>query len=175
MPLPALARLRRSVFSGLLVALGAAAFGQTTDRYTVCFFLLEDCKITQAYADRFVYFYQTFSSDSIRFAGYFPSPVSEDAAVRAFADKYALPFPYTRQGAYDTAKRFGVTVTPEVVVYNETRDSVYYQGRIDNRFERVGQRRQVVTSHELEAALNAIQRNKPVPIPRTNAVGCFLN
>jgi hypothetical protein len=67
-----------------------------------------------------------------------------------------------------------VKVTPEVVVYNVTRDSIYYQGRIDNLFERVGQRRQVVTSHELEAALYCIQHNKPVPIPRTTAVGCFF-
>lgn len=120
------------------------------------------------------YLHRTFANDSIRFSGYFPNPVSEDAAMQAFVEKHRLPFSCTRTDAYNIAKRFGVTVTPEVVVYNETRDSVYYQGRIDNLFERVGQRRQVVTSHELEAALYCIQHNKPVPIPRTQAVGCIF-
>jgi hypothetical protein len=94
--------------------------------------------------------------------------------VQAFVEKHQLPFACTRTGAYATAKRFGVSITPEVVIYHAGRDSVYYQGRIDNLFERIGQRRQVVTSHELEAALYCIQHNKTIPIPRTKAVGCFL-
>lgn len=151
--------------------------GQTassSNTYQVCLFLLEDCKITQAYTDKLQNLHRTFASDSIHFTGFFPNPVSEDSTMQAFVEKYQLPFPCTRSGAYDQAKRFGVTVTPEVVVYNETRDSVYYQGRIDNLFERVGQRRQVVTSHELENALYSIQQNKPVLVSRTTPVGCIL-
>lgn len=161
----------------VLIANGLSMRGQSLPApsvYKVYLFLLEDCKITQAYTAKLQYLHQAFSSDSIRFTGFFPNPVSEDATMQAFVEKYKLPFHCTRAGAYDLAKRFGVSVTPEVVVYNETRDSVYYQGRIDNLFERVGQRRQVVTSHELEAALYSIQNNKPVPITRTKAVGCFL-
>lgn len=142
--------------------------------FRVYLFLLEDCKITQAYTDKLRSLHSTFASDSIRFEGFFPSPVSTDSAMQAFVAKHRLPFPCTRSGAYAMAKRFGVSVTPEVVVYNETIDSVYYQGRIDNLYERVGQRRQVVTSHELEAALYCIQHYKPIPVPRTAAVGCFL-
>ena len=145
-----------------------------TDSFTVYVFMLENCMITQAYTEKIQHLYREFSNDSMAFRGYFPSPVSEDSAMLAFVEKYQIPFPCTRDGAYNTAKRFGITITPEVVVYNETRDSVYYLGRIDNLFERVGQRRQVVTSHELEAALYCIQHNKPVPIPRTQAVGCIL-
>ena len=146
----------------------------STNTFQVYLFLLEDCKITQAYTDKLQYLHHTFASDSIHFNGFFPSPVSEAASVEAFVEKHQLPFPCTRKDAYRLAKRFDVSVTPEVVVYSETLDSVYYQGRIDNLFERVGQRRQVVTSHELETALYCIQHNKPIPVPRTTAVGCFL-
>lgn len=155
----------------------AVSLGQpagTSDQYRVYLFLLEDCKITQAYTDKIKYLYQTFAGDSIHFSGYFPNPVSADTTMQAFIEKHQLPFSCARAGAYELARRFDVTVTPEVVVYNETRDSVYYQGRIDNLFERVGQRRQVITSHELEAALYCIQHNKSIPIPRTTAVGCFF-
>lgn len=161
-----------------LMAKGLAMNGQTnssSNTYQVYLFLLEDCKITQAYTDKLQYLHHTFAGDSIHFTGFFPNPISEDSTMQAFVEKYQLPFPCTRTGAYDQAKRFGVTVTPEVVVYNETRDSVYYQGRIDNLFERVGQRRQVVTSHELEAALHSIQNNKPIIKQRTKAVGCFIH
>ena len=144
------------------------------DSYQVYLFLLEDCMITQAYTDKLQEIHDKYESGNIRFTGYFPNPVSTDSTMQSFVQKYNLPFPCTMAGAYDLAKCYGVTVTPEVVVYNETRDSVYYQGRIDNLFERVGQRRVVVTSSELEAALKAIQNNKPVTIPRTTAVGCFL-
>lgn len=142
--------------------------------FWVYLFLLEDCKITQAYTDKLRSLHSSFACDSIRFEGFFPSPVSTDSTMQAFVAKHRLPFPCTRSGAYAMAKRFGVSVTPEVVVYNETIDSVYYQGRIDNLYERVGQRRQVVTSHELEAALYCIQHCKPISVPRTVAVGCFL-
>lgn len=146
----------------------------SSNSFQVYLFLLEDCKITQAYTDKLQYLHRTYASDSIYFTGFFPNPVSEDSTMRAFVAKHQLPFFCTRTNAFELAKRFDVTVTPEVVVYNTTLDSVYYQGRIDNLFERVGQRRQVVTSQELEAALYCIQHNKPVPIPRTMAVGCFL-
>lgn len=142
--------------------------------FRVYLFLLEDCKITQAYTDKLRSLHGAFASDSIRFEGFFPNPISTDSTVQTFVVKHRLPFPCTRLGAYAMAKRFGVSITPEVVVYNETLDSVYYQGRVDNLYERIGQRRQVVTSHELEAALYCIQHCKPIPVPRTVAVGCLL-
>lgn len=46
------------------------------DSFTVYFFLLEDCKITQAYTDKIQALYREFAHDSIGFWGGFPSPVS---------------------------------------------------------------------------------------------------
>jgi hypothetical protein len=150
------------------------ASSSSSDTFKVIFFLLEDCKITQAYTDKLQDIHGKFATDSILFTGFFPNPVSKDSTIQAFVTKYQLPFKCTRTGASKMAKRFSITVTPEVVVYNESRDSVYYQGRIDNLFERVGQRRQVVTANELEEALSCIQQNRPIAVPRTAAVGCFL-
>ncbi len=161
----------------ILIVSGLMAKGQSSElaaTYNVYLFLLEDCKITQAYTDELQKLYRQFSNDSIHFTGLFPNPVSQDATMQAFAEKHALPFVCTREGAYELAKRFGVAVTPEVVVYDSTHQAVIYQGRIDNLFERVGQRRRVVTSHELESALSCIEQNKPVKPSRTKAVGCFL-
>ncbi|MFZ4426941.1 MAG: hypothetical protein ACOYOO_07270 [Saprospiraceae bacterium] len=145
------------------------------DSFTVCFFLLEDCMITQAYTDVLQSLYREYANDSIGFWGGFPNPVSDEGSMEGFVKKYGLPFPCSVEGAHQLAKAFAVSVTPEVVVFNETAGRVVYQGRIDNLFERVGKRRRVVTFHELKDALEAIRTNVAVPVARTTAVGCILN
>lgn len=145
------------------------------DSFTVCFFLLEDCMITQAYTDVLQSLYEEYANDSIGFWGGFPNPVSAEASMEAFVKKYGVPFICTIEGAAQRATAFGVSVTPEVVVFNETEARIVYQGRIDNLFERVGKRRRVVTLHELKDALDAVRANVAVPMARTTAVGCLLN
>lgn len=150
------------------------AGGQTRDSFTVYLFLLEDCKITQAYTAQLDSIYAQYASDSITFVGLFPNPLSNDSTVWDFQEKYALPFPCTTQGGPEAARRFGATVTPEVVLYNETRQHTLYQGRIDNLYEKLGQRRRVVTSFELRAALEAVREHRPVAVRRTRPTGCFI-
>jgi hypothetical protein len=152
----------------------ATAQDSPRDSFTVYFFLLEDCKITQAYTDRIGEIYQQYHGDSIGFVGLFPNPISTDSSATAFREKYGLPFACTTLLAAETAEKMGVSVTPEVVLFNETKHKTLYQGRIDNLYERLGERRSVVTSFELEAALHAVRHFREVPIPRTRAVGCFL-
>ncbi|MDX2136188.1 MAG: hypothetical protein SFV52_15490 [Saprospiraceae bacterium] len=144
------------------------------DSLTLYLFLLEDCKITQAYTDRLHDIYDRYNPQGIRFVGLFSNPISNDTTVAAFTAKYGIPFPCRIDDRAEKARALGVTVTPEVVLYDERNHAILYQGRIDNLYERVGQRRQVVTSFELEAALYAVTSGRPVPIPRTQAVGCYL-
>ncbi len=144
------------------------------DSLTLYLFLLEDCKITQAYTDRLQDMHDRYDPKGVRFVGLFSNPISTDSTVAAFTAKYGIPFPCSIDVRSEMARILGVTVTPEVVLYDERNHAILYQGRIDNLYERVGQRRQVVTSFELEAALHAVTHQQPVPIPRTQAVGCYL-
>lgn len=158
----------------LALLLPLAASAQPRDSFTVYFFLLEDCKITQAYTDRIANIHGQYACDSIGFMGLFPNPLSDDSTVAAFQEKYQLPFACTARQAAEKAGALGISVTPEVALVNESTGATLYQGRIDNLFERLGERRRVVTSFELEAALHAVRNGWEVPIPRTQAVGCFL-
>ena len=144
------------------------------DSLTVYLFLLEDCKITQAYTDRLGELCREFAGPGMGFIGLFPNPVSEEATIDAFAARYGLPFPCTLEGAMARARDFRVRVTPEVVVYDERARAVRYQGRIDDLFVRVGKRRRVVGSHDLRDALLALREGRPVERQRTPAVGCLL-
>jgi hypothetical protein len=69
--------------------------------------------------------------------------------------------------------KFGVTITPEVVVADAS-GQVLYQGAIDNWFYELGRYRQFITEHYLTDALDAIAAGKPVPVTRTEAVGCLI-
>jgi hypothetical protein len=67
----------------------------------------------------------------------------------------------------------GARKTPEVVVFSRGGE-VLYRGRIDDRYAGLGKRREQVTSHDLENALEAILADKPIPQSNTEAIGCFI-
>lgn len=167
--------MKKSLLSVLLLLAGVAtAQSDRPERFSVYFFLLEDCKISQAYTPILKQLFSNYSNDSIRFYGLFPNPISSETGAEAFKQKYKLPFPCTTAQANATARRLRIEVTPEVVVLENGTQQVLYQGRIDNLFERVGKRRKVVTVRELEDALKAIRQNREPLIKRTQAVGCIL-
>jgi hypothetical protein len=154
--------------------MGLTIKAQQPDTIGVYIFLLEDCNISQAYTHRLADLQRRFDKDSIRFVGLFPNPLSDEKSVRAFQKKHQILFSLSTKGAAERARELGATVTPEVVVVRESSQTVLYQGRIDNMFERVGKRRRVVTSHDLELALEAIRANREVPVSRTQPIGCFI-
>jgi hypothetical protein len=158
----------------LLLARVAPAQSHKPERFTVYFFLLEDCKISQAYPAALKQLFATYANDSIGFLGLFPNPISTEASVESFRQKYSIPFSCTTTQAVAMARRFGIEVTPEVAVFENMTQQIIYRGRIDNLFERVGKRRKVVTARELEDALMAIQQRREPPKKRTQAVGCIL-
>lgn len=161
-------------FTALLLWVGLNGQSPHNDRITVYFFLLEDCKISQAYIPTIRQLHTQFAGDSIVFAGLFPNPISSASSVTAFQQKYDLPFSCNAEGTRAVASRFGIEVTPEVVVFQHAEQKILYRGRIDNLFERVGKRRKIVTSHDLRDALKAIQQNLDPPRRETQAVGCIL-
>ncbi len=144
------------------------------DSFTVFFFLLEDCPITKAYTEEIKAIHETYAGGRIGFLGTFPNPITTDSSMEAFVGRHGFPFPCTREEGYAYARRFSVSVTPEVVVFDEARGQVVYQGRIDNLYERLGRRRPVVTQRELREALDAVRHGKAVRTPRTSAIGCLL-
>jgi hypothetical protein len=160
--------------TAILCLVGLTSKAQQPDTIGVYIFLLEDCNISQAYTHRLADLQRQFGKDSIRFVGLFPNPLSNEGSVRAFQEKYRIPFSLSSMGATEKARDLGATVTPEVVVVRESSQTVLYQGRIDNMFERVGKRRRVVTSHDLELALEAIRANRKIPVSRTEPIGCFI-
>ena len=144
------------------------------DKVLVYIFLGEQCVISQNYSLQLKELHQQFASENIEFSGYFPNPNTTAAKVSAFQEKYQIPFTLHIDHGQLKMNEFGVTVTPEVVVYQPLTRKIFYQGRIDNTYFEVGKRRRVTTNFELKEVLESIQNDRPVLTKRTEAVGCFI-
>jgi thiol-disulfide isomerase/thioredoxin len=139
----------------------------------VLFFVSTDCplsnnyvpelnRIEQAYAERGVAFYAV-QGDATVAAG----------EVRQHVKDFGYVFPYLFDPRESLAAFTGATTTPEAAVLSP-RGEVLYLGRIDNRLEDFGKQRVRITQFDLRDALDAILSGKPVPNPRTHALGCSI-
>jgi hypothetical protein len=56
----------------------------------------------------------------------------------------------------------------------DSAEKIRYRGRINNFYAELGKPRQVVTSHDVRSALDAVLAGTPVPNPETRALGCYI-
>jgi peroxiredoxin len=140
----------------------------------VYIFLTEDCKICQSYTLTLKKLYQNYSGAGFEFIGVFPNASSTAATLASFQKQFAIPFQVNLDHDNAISRALGARVTPEVFVVDKAANKVLYQGRIDNTFFSLGQRRSITTTHELSEALAAIQLGKPLTIAKTEAIGCII-
>ena len=118
--------------------------------------------------------HQQYASDSVLFRGIYDSPVIRKSEIKRFHKTYNLPFGGEIDRDYALAKRWGATVTPEVVVMN-ARGEMLYRGAIDNWYYALGKNRPEPTEHYLKDVLEAIRGSYPILKKQTEAVGCLMN
>lgn len=162
----------KSVYLFLLIPL--FSFSPPQRSIEVYVFMGEECIISQYYTLTLKQLWQTYAGESIHFQGFFPNPSSSPEKIKAFQDKYDLPFALTLDLQQEKMHRFGVKVTPEVVVFDKVEQQILYQGRIDNTYFRVGKRRAITTRTELEEVLQAVKANEKPAVENAPAVGCFI-
>lgn len=144
------------------------------DSVTVYIFLHESCIISQYYTLTLKELHKTYTNEHLQFIGLFPNFSSRPENIEKFKETYQIPFTLKPDYFHQKKEPLGATVTPEVVVYNETIQKILYQGRIDDTYARVGQRKRVTTTSELKDALEAIQNGQSISISHTQAIGCFI-
>lgn len=144
------------------------------DSLSLYLFLLDDCVICQDYTPTINRLHDKYG-EQVSFIGYFPNFSSKKEKIATYKEKYKIDFPLHTDYFKMQAAKYGAEITPEVVLYNHTTQEIIYQGRIDNKFVKLGRRRNVVTSHELSDALEAATSNQPIVKNKTQAVGCYIN
>jgi peroxiredoxin len=161
-----------ALFAGKAAAQAGPA--ATPVPHTVYIFLSETCPISQFYTLTLKELYREFATKDLQFTGIFPNTASTPQSIAEFKNTYNLPFPLQTDPGQHLTKTLKATITPEVVVKNETTGAIVYKGRIDDSYFRVGKRRSVSREHDLENALTELKNNRPVSKPEAPAVGCYI-
>jgi len=147
---------------------------QIQDSITVYVFLHESCVISQYYTLPLRELHEEYANENVQFIGLFPNFSSKPDQIEAFKEKYQIPFELKTDYYHKKKEKFEATVTPEVVVYNESKGKLIYRGRIDDAYARVGKRKRITTTTELKNVLESIRNNQPIMVSNTQAIGCYI-
>jgi thiol-disulfide isomerase/thioredoxin len=139
----------------------------------VLFFSSTDCPLANAYVPEMNRMQQAYASRGVAFYA-----VQGDATIAApevirHAREFSFTFPYLFDPDEALATYTGAIAVPSVAVLSP-RGDLLYLGRIDNRQEDFGKQRPQATVFDLRDALDAVLSGKPVPHPRTKALGCSI-
>jgi len=145
------------------------------DKNIVYIFLTETCPICKSATVELKKLNTEYSKQGYEFVGLFPNEnLTTEATRKAFSKKYKIDFNLIADTNQQLTKQFNATITPEVIVWNKTKQKIVYRGKIDNSFESVGKRRTITTEHYLRNAIESIQKNNSESITFTEPVGCFI-
>lgn len=146
----------------------------TGRKATVLFFITQDCPIANGYAPEIKRICQKYAANNIALYVVYVDPSLSLAAARNHARSYGYAYSTALLDPHHTLVKYaGATVTPEAAVFGPDGKRLYH-GRIDDQYPSLGQRREVVTKHDLRDSLDSVLVGKPVPTPVTKAVGCFI-
>lgn len=139
----------------------------------VLFFITTDCPIANGYSPEIAALAKDFADRSVQCYAVHVDPELTADQARKHAQEYGLTVPVLIDAQHQLVRATGATRTPEAVVVGPD-GAVAYRGRIDDRYPGLGKKRQAPTTRDLRDAVAAVLDGKPVPAPRTEAVGCSI-
>ena len=164
---------------GLLPALGLD--GRSVDPFAagdakavVVIFLRTDCPISNRYAPELQRIGAKFSDRQVRFWLVYPDTSEPVETIRRHITEFKFPGEPLRDPQKELVRAAQASVTPEAAVFLPGGKLVYH-GRIDDRVVDFGKVRPQASTHDLEAALEAVLAGKPVAQASTKAIGCYLS
>ncbi|RYY13462.1 MAG: redoxin domain-containing protein [Cytophagaceae bacterium] len=143
-------------------------------RVTVYVFLAETCPISQQATLPLRELHARYAAQGVRLVGVFPGSTATAASLSEFGRKYAVPFPLQLDPGQKLTRRLKARITPEAVVVAADGHTILYQGRLNDQYAALGERRSLSQHHELADALADLAAGRPVAVPRTEAIGCFI-
>jgi hypothetical protein len=143
------------------------------DRVVVLVFVRQDCPVSSRYAPAIQRISRQYA-DRASFWLIFPDQSESPQAIRKYLQEYGYRLPALRDPGNALVKLGRVQITPEVAVFNHSRQLVY-DGRIDDWFVDLGRARPAPTTHELDDAIRAALAGKPVAKSEVRGVGCYIS
>ena len=140
-------------------------------KLVVITFLGAECPLAKLYGPRLSELQSRFGDDVI-ILGLNANTQDSLTELAAFVHHYGVNFPMLKDVNNEVADAMGAERTPEVFVLDERR-TVRYHGRIDDQYG-VGYSRARTIKSDLAVAIEELLAGKPVSVPETEAVGCYI-
>lgn len=139
----------------------------------VVIFTTVDCPIANKFCPEFNRLHQRFTEQGVKLTLVHVDPDVTTADALAHAKDYRLAPPIVIDRHHTLVRALNAEVTPEAFVLNDQRQ-VVYRGRVNDLFPRFGDRRRAASKHDLRDAVDAHLAGKPIAVPRTKVVGCYI-
>ncbi|HTM54730.1 MAG TPA: redoxin domain-containing protein [Pirellulales bacterium] len=136
-------------------------------------FLNTECPVSNSYAPLMTRLAERYRGRGVGCYGVHCDPALTAAEAQQHASEYALKLPLVLDPEQSLAHAAGVRIAPTAIVASPT-GKVLYRGRLDNRYDTSGKRRDAATVHDLENALDAVLRGEQPAVAETEAFGCPL-
>ncbi|HXX93470.1 MAG TPA: redoxin domain-containing protein [Planctomycetota bacterium] len=159
--------------AGWLAGCQSSAVPPDPSRAEVLLFVTTDCPLANRYAPELGRIIDRYASLGFRFILVYVDSRTTLAEARRHAREYGLAAEVVVDPVHERADRLGIDVTPEAALLLPD-GTLAYRGRIDDRAIELGRIRPEPTRRDLREALDAVASGRPVPNPRTPAVGCFI-
>src|SRR5262249_43496393 len=136
-------------------------------------FLSTECPMSNGYLPALAEVVTKYAEKGVSLIGVYPDPAVTATQADAHAKEYKIAFPVFRDGKQVSVAALGATITPEVVVLDDT-FTVRYRGRIDDGYSARLKPKSVVTRYDLVEALDAVLGGKLGSHPASKAFGCAI-
>ena len=146
-------------------------FNDKQPDYAVLIFMLPDCPACQAYTQQLSELKKKYPR--FNFIGVFAGRYSKQHEMQEFASTYHPDFLLTVDLQHSIIKKLGVTVAPQAVIIDK-QYHILYSGRIDDWMYAIGKKRTIVRQHDLQQAIEEIEKGKAVTISKTTPIGCII-
>tara|TARA_B100001093_G_C26852313_1_gene1025703 strand:+ start:2090 stop:2665 length:576 start_codon:yes stop_codon:yes gene_type:complete len=138
----------------------------------VIIFISPECPLCQSYTKQIKKLQDKYK-DKLKFYGVLPGTSYSHQEMDSFLNLYDLTIDIIYDNNYALVNRLNASITPEVYLIDKN-NTVKYHGLIDNWLGELGRKRQTVSKHYLNDAIESFLSGKEIKIKKTKAIGCFI-
>lgn len=143
------------------------------NKVNVLLFLETDCPISQQMTLYIREIANSTDTSQTALLLVFQPPEKKSEITRFLADYHLTSLRYVINKKSKISKLYGATVTPEAFLYNRE-GMLCYHGAINNLYANLGSKRPQATLHYLQADLDSLLAQKPLPFGPQPAIGCLI-
>ncbi|MFN3323002.1 MAG: redoxin domain-containing protein [Bryobacteraceae bacterium] len=165
---------RRTITVADIDGVRRTPFALDAGQFALLFYVLDDCPVSNQYSLEIQRICGEYSPRGVRCFLVYVDPTLSAERIRKHLREYGhTGYPAIQDSRHELVKATGASVTPEAALVDAA-GRIVYRGRIDDSYQTWGQARRHVTERDLRTALDAAITGRPIPNPRTKAVGCYI-